>query len=67
MTCWIFAWWEWFWYAPFASPNTGRALIMTALILLISIMALILIALRLAFVALLVRLGLRLLTASRRS
>jgi hypothetical protein len=65
MTCWIFAWWEWFWFEPFASPNTGRALMITVLVLLISTTALIIIALRLAFLALLVRLGLRLLAASR--
>lgn len=30
----MLAWWNWFWFAPFAAPNTGRALMITALVLL---------------------------------
>lgn len=66
MTCWILAWWDWFWFSPFGDPNTGRALMITVLVLLISTTALIIIALRLAFLAMLVRLGLRLLAASHK-
>ena len=65
MSCWLLAWWNWFWLAPFANANTGRALMITVLVLLTSIIALIIIALRLAFIAFVVRLGLRLLAGSR--